>query len=228
MDTGNDYRILVIEDAFSRLGEILRLKRFRFQFKHYKDAQEQLEQAKRALTTIKYCYLEPDAIMNMPEFQEFQICTNGIEQMITDEIKAANYKPDNPKDLWVIKELEYALSIFRDFVRRIQLPPYAGSALDTFSAQVTRVEKHPEFDKLFICRATNTKHIWNIVTNIPSIQKDKNYAVVHLPPSMFGSVVSDAMFVASQPILEEPGTLLKLTGPLLNSVNSQVFALLKK
>lgn len=228
MDTGNDYRILVIEDAIKRITEILRMKRFKFQFKYYKNTLDLLDHATRVLQMVKYCYLEPDAIVAMPEFQEFHESTQKIEHMINEELTAASYKPDNLKDLLMIKELEYVLSIFRDFPRRIQLPPHAGNALDTFSVQVTRVEKHPEFDKLYICRTTDTKHIWNVVTNIPDIKKDDHYPVVHLPPTPFGQVVSEAMFVSDHSIMEKAGTLLKLSGPLLNSVNSQVFALLKK
>ncbi|MBN2157445.1 MAG: hypothetical protein JW776_15470 [Candidatus Lokiarchaeota archaeon] len=228
MDTGNDYRILVIEDAIKRLSEIFRLKKFKFQFKHYREAHDLLEQSTHVLQSVKYCYLEPDAIVNLPEFQEFLQKTQKIEYMIMEEMKAASYKPDNPKDLLVIKEVEYVLSIFRDFTRRIQLIPEAGNAVDTFSVEVTRVDKHPGFDKLYICRTTDTKKIWNIVTNIADIKKDAKYPVVHLPPTMFEDVVSEAMFVSDQPILDEPGTLLTLTGPILNNVNSQVYVLLKK
>ncbi len=228
MDTGNDYRILVVEDAINRIVEMIRLKRFKFQFKHYRDCQELIEHAKRVLQTVKYCYLEPDAIVSMPEFLEFHEITQKIEKFISEEIKAASYKPDNPKDLLLIKDLDWVLSIFRDFQRRIQLPPHAGNALDTFSVQVTRIEKHPELDKLFVCRTTDKKQIWNIVTNIVDIKKDGNYPAVHLPPTMFGDVVSEAMFVSDQTILDEPGTLLRLSGSLLDSVNSQVFVLLKK
>jgi predicted RNA-binding protein with EMAP domain len=172
--------------------------------------------------------LESDAIVKMPEFIEFHENTTKIENMIFDAINEASYKPDNPKDLLVIKELEYVLSIFHDFPRRIQLHPHPGNALDTFSVQVTRVEKHPELGKLFICRTTDNKQIWNIVTNIQDIKKDAYYPVVHLPPTIFGNIVSEAMFISDQPIIEEPGNILQLTGSLLDSVNSQVYALLKK
>jgi predicted RNA-binding protein with EMAP domain len=148
--------------------------------------------------------------------------------MITDAINEASYKPDNPKDLLLMKEVEYILSILRDFSRRLRLPPHAGNALDTFSVQVTRVEKHPEINKLYVCRTTDTKQIWNIVTNIVDLKEDGNYPAVHLPPTLFGQVVSEAMFISDQTILEEPGTILKLSGSLLDSVNSQVFVLLKK
>ncbi|TFG19447.1 MAG: hypothetical protein EU530_06290 [Promethearchaeota archaeon] len=229
MDTGNDYRILIVEDAIKRIMEPLRMKRFKFQFRFYREAIQLLEHSSHTLLqTIKYCYLEPDAIVEMPEFKEFYENTSKIEKMITEEKNAVIYKPDNPKDLLMMKEIEYVLSIFRDFPRRIQLPPQAGNALDTFSVQVTRVEKHPEFDKLYICRTTDKKQIWNIVTNIPDVKKDAHYPVVHLPPTIFGSVVSEAMFVSDTTIMDEAGTLLKLSGPLLNAVNSQVFALLKK
>ncbi len=229
MDTGNDYRILVVEDAIKRLLEIFRMKRFKFQFKHYHDGSQLLEHSMHThLQTVKYCYLEPDAIISMPEFVEFHENTNTIENMVLDALKGASYKPDNPKDLFVIKEVEYVLSIFRDFPRRILLPPDPGNALDTFSVQVTRIEKHPELDKLFVCRTTDQKQIWNIITNIQDVKKDANYPAVHLPPAMFGQIVSEAMFVSDQTIMEEPGTILKLSGSLLNSVNSQVFVLLKK
>ncbi|MHA1453282.1 MAG: hypothetical protein ACTSRD_10500 [Promethearchaeota archaeon] len=229
MDTGNDYRILIVEDAIKRIMDILKMKRFKFQFKHYRDAIQLLDHSSHTLIqTVKYCYLEPDAIIEMPEFKEFHENTSKIEQMIVDERDAVIYKPDNPKDLLMMKEVEYVLSIFRDFPRRIQLPPHAGNALDTFSVQVTRVEKHPEFDKLFICRTTDKKQIWNVVTNIQDVKKDAHYPVVHLPPTMFGQVVSEAMFVSDTSIMDEAGTLLKLSGALLNSVNSQVFVLLKK
>ena len=97
MDTGNDYRILVVEDAINRVAEMFRLKRFKFQFKHYRDCHELLEHAKRILQTVKYCYLEPDAIVQMPEFKEFYELTQKIENYISEEMKAASYKPDNPK-----------------------------------------------------------------------------------------------------------------------------------
>jgi predicted RNA-binding protein with EMAP domain len=228
MDTGNDYRILVVEDAIKRISEIFRMKRFKFQFHHYRDGQELIEHSMHVLQTVKYCYLDAETIVNMPEFQEFHQNTNKIEQWIMEELTAASYKPDNPKDLLLIKEVEYVLSIFRDFPRRIQLPPHPGNALDTFSVQVTRVEKHAELNKLFVCRTTNKKQIWNIVTNITDIKKDANYPAIHLPPTIFGSVVSEAMFASDQPIIDETGTLLKLSGTLLNAVNSQVFVLLKK
>jgi len=229
MDTGNDHRILIVEDAIKRIMEILKMKRFKFQFKHYRDALQLLEHSSHTLIqTVKYCYLEPDGIVEMPEFKEFHENTTKIEQMITEELKAAMYKPDNPKDLLMMKEVEYVLSIFRDFPRRIQLPPHAGNALDAFSVQVTRVEKHPELDNLYVCRTTDKKQIWNVVTNIPEVKKDMNYPVVHLPPTMFGGIVSEAMFLTNQTILDEAGTLLKLSGTLLNLVNSQVFVLLKK
>jgi predicted RNA-binding protein with EMAP domain len=229
MDTGNDYRILIVEDAIKRIMEILRMKRFKFQFKHYREAIQLLEHSSHTpLQTVKYCYLEPDAIVEMSEFKEFHENTTKIEQMILEELKAASYKPDNPKDLLMMKEVEYVLSILRDLPRRIQLPPHAGNALDTFSVQVTRVDKHPELDKLFVCRTTDQKQIWNIVTNIQNIKKDGYYPAVHLPPTMFGQVVSEAMFISDTTIMDEPGTILKLTGSLLDSVNSQVFVLLKK
>lgn len=229
MDTGNDYRILIVEDAIKRIMEILRMKRFKFQFKHYREAIQLLEHSSHTLLqTVKYCYLEPDAIIEMPEFKEFHDNTTKIEQMIVEERNAVSYRPDNPKDLLIMKEVDYVLSILRGFPRRMQLPPHAGNALDTFSVHVTRVEKHPEFDKLYICRTTDKKQIWNIVTNIQNVKKDGYYPAVHLPPTMFGGIVSEAMFVSETTIMDEAGTLLKLSGPLLNSVNSQVLALLKK
>ena len=83
-------------------------------------------------------------------------------------------------------------------------------------------------ENLSICRTSDGKKIWQVVTNIKNIKNDGIYSVVHLPPTMFGTVISEAMFVSDIQIGEKPGVQVIPEGPILNNINNQVFLLLEK
>ncbi|MFX1536006.1 MAG: hypothetical protein ACFFDI_17460 [Promethearchaeota archaeon] len=227
MDTGNDYRILVAEDALKRLQEIFRSRKFRFPFK-YNEYQPLIDKCHKFLQTIRYCYLEIEDILKMNELTELQATSQKIEEIITDQIKKVNYQAKEPKEKITLLELDYIFVILKGLARRLQDPSDPAFALDTFAVQISNVSKHPKSKNLFICRTTDGKKIWQIVTNISTIKKDQVLPAVHLPPVLFDNVMSEAMFVSDESMSNKPGDAIKPSGSLLNNINGQVFTLLKK
>ncbi len=98
--------------------------------------------------------------------------------------------------LWYLQTLPQRLRIAEEVT--------PGEAVDVFSAEVTKVEKHPNADKLKVTRVSLGKLALTVVTNLQDVKVGQVRAVALLPPEEFRGVISWGMF-CSEPLNLPPG-----------------------
>ena len=196
MDTASDYRILVAEDAVTRLER--RVKSWGLSWPlNKKKALSDIEELRKALLKLKYSYLPAEMIL---ESSELGVIVDKAKELAGELLPKPGYEPPrSPAAKLAVAEMRYALSILVGLPGRIRLgeenkPEYA---VDVVGVEVTRVEDLTE--NLKATRASAGSFALTIVTNIREIKPGEVRAAAILPPVEFHGVISEAMY-ASGPI----------------------------
>ncbi len=192
MDTANDYRILVAEDAINRLEN--RVKVWNLPYPINKGlAIEKVKKLRSLLMQIKYSFLPLDMLM---EFEALRELENVARELISVILPPKGTRIESESQKLAVAELRYSLSILLGLRARIALgeenrPEYA---IDIVGVEVGHVEKHPRADKLWIAKVGTERFSFTVVTNIPNVKKGEIRGVAVLPPATFFGIVSEAMF----------------------------------
>ncbi len=196
MDTANDYRILVAEDAVERLERRLRQWGLPWPFNRAK-AMASLEKARKSLMRIKYSYLPHRDLLESEDLKTLVAEARRIRELVMPETLP---KLEGGRAL-AFAEIRYALSILLGLPARIALGDsnYPEYAVDVVGVEVVRVEELAGTENLMYTRASAGKAVFTIVTNIRSIKPGEVRAAAILPPVEFAGVISEAMY-SSDPI----------------------------
>lgn len=225
MDTGNDGRILMAIKSANTLKEIFKGKRFKIQFP-YSENEKKIDEILRILMTIRYSYMEAKQLAENQELQKVANFAKEMKEQLEQTMKKAGIKPQNEKDKFVFAEAFYAMETLMDLPRKLRDAPGddAGYAIDLFTVQITEVKKHPEAKKLKICRCTDNKRPWTIITNIETVKKGDIMLAAKLPPVLLMGLLSEAMFISSEPLPPntEIGKIIVPEGKLLDIVRGHV------
>ena len=198
MDTANDYRILMAEEAVRILERRLRQWGLPWPFNRAKALQE-LDRARKNLLRLKYSYLPAKDLLETEELREVVEAARTIAGLvIPDQIP----KLDGGRAL-AFAEIRWAISILAGLPVRIRLgdqnhPEYA---VDVLGVEVVRVEPLEGTQNLFFTRASAGRVAFTIVTNLRDIRVGEVRAAALLPPAEFAGVVSEAMY--SSPPLDK-------------------------
>ncbi len=98
--------------------------------------------------------------------------------------------------LWYLQTLPQRLKVAEEVT--------PGEAVDVFSAEVTKVEDHPNANKLRVTRVNMGKLALTVVTNLQDVRVGQVRAVALLPPAEFRGIISWGMF-CSEPLNLPPG-----------------------
>lgn len=225
MDTGNDGRILMAIKSANTLKDIFKGKRFKIQFK-YAENEKKLDEILRILMTIRYSYMEAKQLAENPDVLKISEYAKEMKNTLEEAMKKSSVKPQTEKDKLVFAEAFYAMETLIELPRKLRDAPSddAGYAIDLFTVQITEVKKHPEASKLKVCRCTDGKKPWTIITNIETVKKGDIMLAAKLPPVLLMGLLSEAMFVSSEPLPAntEVGKIIKPEGKLLDVIRGHV------
>ncbi len=225
MDTGNDGRILMAIKSANTLKEIFKGKRFKIQFP-YGENEKKIDEVLRTLMTIRYSYMEAKQLAENPELLKVVDYAKKMREYLQQAMKKSGIKPQSEKDKLVFAEAFYAMETLIELPRKLRDAPSddAGYAIDLFTVQITDVKKHPEASKLKVCRCTDGKKPWTIITNIETVKKGDIMLAAKLPPVLLMGLLSEAMFISSEPLPPntEIGKIIKPEGKLLDVARGHV------
>lgn len=197
LDTRNDFRILVAEDAIDRLEKSVRGKRIPYPFDKHR-ALSLLRKIRANVMKIKFSLMPSEMLI----YQDFVIAVNRdaveLAKIILPREKPANIQHSQAL---LLAELRYALRILIGLPARLALgdenrPEYA---IDIEAVKLLSVHKHPNADRLYIARGKGRYTVYTIVTNIPDVRVGEIRAVAILPPAGIRGEISEAM-ICSGPL----------------------------
>ncbi|MHA2034333.1 MAG: hypothetical protein DRO93_05455 [Candidatus Thorarchaeota archaeon] len=229
LDTAKDPRILVVEDAIGRFGNIVRNRRLKVHL-DYGTFANALKSLESTFYEVKYSYAEPGQLAELPATRKMVEEISRMGTTIESAVSSANYRPKTVGERLALSEFRYGVRTVEGLPRRLALPDDPAFAVDIIAVEVTQVSKVEGSDKLTLCRCTDAARIWTIVTNIQRIKPGTRLPAAVLPPTEMMGVVSEAMFLGGDPLPEDT-TLGLLSAPpeaALNQARGQVMALIKR
>ena len=197
VDTKNDYRILVAEDAVNRLEKRVKTWGLPYPINKHR-ALELVHNLRSILYRLKYSFLPGELLVQSNELRELEEKTRELAGIILPRDKSFS---KNPRVQLALDELKYCLWILLGLRNRFlrgedNKPEYA---VDIIGVEIVSVQKHPQARNLWILKAGTEKYGFTVITNIAGVKKGEVRGVVILPPVEFLGVVSEAM-IASDPL----------------------------
>jgi len=202
-DTANDYRILLAEKAIELLKRILSSGRY-IQRQERIKALEELEKAEKALMTLKYSYMEKKDLVKSEYMLEIKNSAKGVLEALggrewAEKLLERVPKNEHEKLKEMIAKIRFVLNILYNLDWRI-LAGKDGEmahAVDIRVGKVIATSKHPNADKLLVCRVDLGGSSITVVTNDLRVKEDDRVAVALLPPRNLRGIISEGMFVGS-------------------------------
>ncbi len=197
MDTKNDYRILVAEEAIQRLEK--RVKTWGLPYPTNKNkVLELVHDIRSNLLRMKYSFLPGELLVESNEIKVLEEKTRELAGLL---LPRGISLPKQTRIQFMVAELKYCLWTLLGLRNRFlrgedNKPEYA---VDIIGVEIVSVQKHPEARSLWILKAGTEKYGFTIITNIVGIKKGEIRGVVILPPAEFMGVVSEAM-IATDPL----------------------------
>jgi predicted RNA-binding protein with EMAP domain len=197
LDTANDYRILVAEDAVERLER--RVKSWNLPWPiRKKEVLTDIDALRKRILKIKYSFLPAEVLLTSEELKSLVEEAKRLAGILLQQ-RTSSEPLKTPSQRMALAEIRYSLGILIGLPQRIRLgddnkPEYA---VDVVGAEVSRVEKLTE--NLKVTRASAGPFALTVVTNLKDIRVGEVRAVAILPPVEFHGVISEAMY-SSDPI----------------------------
>lgn len=195
MDTTKDLRILLAEDAITRLERIIANKRLPYQYSR-ELVLEAIREIRANILSLKYSYMDAQFLIQNPALNTIEANIALIwshlkppESMSKSDIKAK----------LAISELKYAIRIIHGLRKRFGLgnenkPEFA---IDIIAMRIENIFSHPKADNLKVAVVSDTKQSFIVLTNIETIKKNWIMAVAFLPPIVLYDIISEGMFCSS-------------------------------
>ncbi|MHA1269962.1 MAG: hypothetical protein ACTSPY_09280 [Candidatus Helarchaeota archaeon] len=225
-DISKDPRILIVEYAINRLNELTVNKKYKLPASKEKTI-EAINKIKSAIKNIKYSYIPPLELIDKKEVLELELMANQF----WDAIVKNNQDIDKTK--LINSELRFIFNILKGFRDRLRLGNEAtiDNAIDIIAVRIVTILKLDKTENLYLTKVGNGKRIMTIITNLKSIKKDMVLPAAILPPKIFGTVVSEAMFVSSSDLSDmhdKVGSrVINLSADRLKEVNHLVLDMIK-
>ena len=197
MDTANDYRFILAEDAINRIEK--RVKAWNLPWPIRKrEVLESIDVLRKRLLKLKYSFLPANLMLKSEELKDLVSGSMKLKEELIDKERTYGM-PKNISQRMSLAELKYSLSILIGLPQRLKLgeenkPEYA---VDVVGVEVSRVEDLTE--KLKVTRASAGSFVLTIVTNLKEIKVGEVRAAAILPPVEFHGVISEAMY-SSDPL----------------------------
>ncbi len=220
MDTKNDYRVLVAEEAVQRLEKRVKTWGLPYPINKHK-ALELVHDIRSSLLKIKYSFLPGELLVKSDEIRVLEEKTRELAGLLLPK------EPSLPKQAriqLIVGELKYCLWTLLGLRNRFlrgedNRPEYA---VDIIGVEIVSVQKHPKARSLWILKAGTEKYGFTVITNIADVKKGEIRGVVILPPAEFMGVVSEAM-IATDPLpLEYKGKPVPYDKVHLSEVRNKV------
>jgi predicted RNA-binding protein with EMAP domain len=229
LDTANDARILVVEDALKRLENIFSKRLLRFQV-DYKRLLELHGKAKEAYYGIKFSYQEPEEIKSSKSLESLVESIEKFEDIYQTARNERAFKPENPSQKKLIAETEYVFRTVFGFGNRLNYPSDPAFAIDILCVEITHASHIEESDSLTACRCSDGSRIWEILTNIDFLDTELKMPAGVLPPTELMNSVSEAMFLHRSPLSQDTplGRLDDPPNEALDQARAQVLNIAKK
>lgn len=226
MDTANDYRFIIAEDAINRLRKIIVNWQLPYPINKSK-ALKNIEEIESRVMRMKYSFLPMTLLLKMRELKEIIDYAMELSKILLPS-KALHTK--KTKHQLLISEIRYSLWILIGLKQRLMrgehnLPEYA---IDVIGVEILFVQKHPSADKLWVLKCGTESFGFTVVTNIPNIKKGEIRGAAILPPVEFIGVVSEAM-IATDPLpTEYKGRLVPLNRINIGEVRAKVLNIVSR
>lgn len=230
MDTARDSRVLLMEDAVKRLGDIVTNRRLKIHME-YSALNEILSRVGPLIYEIKYSYVEPRILAESEPTGRLVALISDLDGQVRTAISRTGFRPKTTKEQLTLSEFDYAVRMVSGFQRRLrECPDDPAYAVDLLNVEISQVRPVEGSSKLSHCRCTDGSRIWNIVTNMPGLKTSLHLACAVLPPVEMMDVVSEAMFLGSTPVPPEAPLGLLKTAPAaaLDQARAQVMELTRR
>lgn len=230
MDTAKDARVLVLEDALSRLNDIVASRRVRVHM-DYSKLTESVKNASTLLYEVKYSYVESKALADLDGTQKLVTAIGEVAQVYDAAIKSGSYRAKTVKEIEAMAELSYSLRTVQGFQRRLRdYGDDSAFAVDILAVQISEVVPLEGSKNLTECRCSDGSRVWHIITNIKGLKPGIKLPCAVLPPAEMMGAVSEAMFLGDEalPELTKLGPLRSPSSSALDQARAHVLNILKR
>lgn len=230
MDTAKDARVLVLEDALKRLDNVISNRKLKFHI-DYRIMGNALQKANGLLYEVKFSYIDFKSLAEMDATRQLVAAIQEVGVTFRNALKSTGYLPSSSKDALALAEVEYSLRIAEGFQRRLlEFNEDPAFAVDLLVVEVGQTERVEGSKNLTFCRCSDGKRRWHILTNIQGIQPKMRLPCAILPPTELMGIVSEAMFLSSEPLDESynVGPLTRPSPKMLDNARGQVMQIIKR
>ncbi len=230
MDTAKDARIIVLEDAIRRLNDAVGGRKLKLHL-DYSELVESLKQAGSLIYEVKYSYVPAAQVAELEATQKIVETLTNFRTVLEAAINSSGYKPTTVKESLSLTDVFYSFRIVESFVKKLkESDDDPGHAVDIIAVEISQTQQVPDSKNLTECRCTDGSRIWKIVTNIPDLKSGVRLACAILPPVEMMNIVSEAMFLGSEPLPEDTPLGVMKTPPAssLDQARAQVLQIMKR
>ncbi len=190
MDTANDPRLAVAEQALEDLKASFEHGHIKAQFPRDRAAQA-VERGLGALKGLKYTYAEPDQLVSLPQFNELMEAIDVVETLLG----GPGFEDEIDEKPLAVAQAAWAIETIRSLEDRIQLTGDSLElAVEVRPGRVVSKAEHPDADDLWVTGVAAGGSL-RIVTNDGSVETDDRVGVAMLPPTDLRGIVSEGMFL---------------------------------
>ena len=223
MDTSKDFRILIAEDAVSRLEKRVRVWNLPYPLNKGL-AMELVKRARSRVMEIKYSFLPLGMLLESEAIRDLEAIASELAKLL---LPPKGVRIESIAHRLAVAEIRYCLWILMGLRGRLGLGEEnrAEYALDVVAMEVGSVEKHPRADKLWVLRVGTEKFGLTVVTNVSGIKRGEVRGFAIAPPTEFFGIVSEGM-LCTEPLPKElkgkrvPLDMIHHRAELINLVNS--------
>jgi predicted RNA-binding protein with EMAP domain len=189
MDTANDPRLRVVEQAWADLEERIRHGHIKAQFDP-KGAQAAIEAGQSALQELKYTYAEPGQLVDMEAFGQLVDSAGELETALGGE----GFHAEIEEDPLAVARARWTIDLVHSLEDRLFLEgDELETAVEVRAGRVISVREHTA-GEIWLTRVAAGRSI-PVVTNDPTVDDDDQVGVAFLPPTEVHGVVSEGMFL---------------------------------
>jgi len=224
-NVSKDVRVLVVEHALKRLKDYTLQKRYKLPSSKEK-TMEGINKLNSVIKQVQFSYISPLELVNNRMIKEFELMANQFWEAIMKNVDQIE------KNKLVLTELRFIFNILKGFRERLKLGNESAieNSIDIIAVKILSISDLNKKENLKICRVGNGTETINVITNLPSIKKDMVLPAAILPPRLFGTEISEAMFCSGKDLPdmhEKVGERVSLPESDLKEINNHIINLLK-
>jgi predicted RNA-binding protein with EMAP domain len=190
-----------------------------------------LKEVGNLIYEVKYSYVPATQLAESEATKKIVDGFLTFRYVLETAIKMSGYKPTTVKESLSLTDAFYSFHIAENFVDRLSnYDDDPGNAIDILAVEISQTQPVPDSNNLTECRCTDGSRIWKIVTNIQGLRKGMKLACAVLPPVEMMNIVSEAMFLGSEPLPDDTELGVMNTPPpsALDQARAQVLQIMKR